>query len=329
MKRLVVALIVGALLATSGLSVAGEGMHHRVHKDKTAIVLAFFGTTYPSGLKAIENILNHVKRAFPHTEVRVTFTSNIIRSIWRKRQANAQKWLSQGVPKEILYVKGVLATMGDLQDQGYKNVILQSTHIYHGEEVEDLLSYLNALRSINTVKEKWKPFNKLVWGRPIMGDVGDRYDYHEDLKKGIEALKPDIELARKKGAVLVYMGHGNEYWSTGIYAEAQKMLRQLYPDVQSFVGTVEGYPSLNDVVTSLKRHAKSKKVVLKPFMVVAGDHAHNDMAGPDSDSWKNVLEAAGFKVEPVLHGLGENNGIAEIVVDHVRDAARDAGLVLK
>ena len=329
MKRLIVVFVAAVMLATSSIAVAGEGMHSRAHKEKTAIVLAFFGTTYSTGLKAIVNILNHVKKAYPHTEVRVSFTSNIIRSIWRKRQANAQRWLSQGVPEEILYVKGLLATMGELQDEGYKNVIVQSTHIYHGEEVEDLKTYLRALSSIETVKAKWRPFNKIAWGRPIMGDVGDRYDYHEDLKRGVEALKSDVELARKRGAVLVYMGHGNEYWSSGIYAEAQKMFRKLYPDVQTFVGTVEGYPSLGDVVTSLKRHARSKRVVLKPFMVVAGDHATNDMAGDDPDSWKSVLTEAGFKVEPVLHGLGENNGIAEIVVDHIRDAARDAGLVVK
>ena len=329
MKRAIVTLIVVTLLATGSLAVAGEGMHSKSHKDKTAIVLAFFGTTYTSGLKAVINILNHVKRAYPNTEVRVTFTSNIIRSIWRKRQAEADKWLSKGIPREILYVKGLIATMGDLQDEGYRNVIVQSTHVYHGEEVEDLLAYLHAIESIRTVKAKWQPFTRIVWGRPILGDVGDRYDYHEDLKRGVEALKSDVELARKRGAVLVYMGHGNEYWSSGIYAEAQKVFRELYPDVQTFVGTVEGYPSLDDVVKALKRHARSKKVVLKPFMVVAGDHAHNDMAGAEPDSWKNVLKAAGFRVEPVLHGLGENDRIAGIVVEHIRDAARDAGLKVK
>ena len=328
MRRVLSVLLAVVLVATSGLSMAGE---HGMHRDRgrTAIVLAFFGTTYPSGLKAVVNILDHVKKAFPHTEVKVTFTSNIIRSIWRERQGDAQKWLSQGVPKEILYVKDFLGVMGELRDEGYKNVIVQSTHIYHGEEVEDLMAYIRAIRSIRTVKAKWRPFNTVAFGRPIFGDVGDRYDYHEDLKRGVGALKADVELARRKGAVLVYMGHGNEFWSTGIYAEAQKMLRTLYPDVRTFVGTVEGYPSLDDVVEALKREARSKKVILKPLMVVAGDHAHNDMAGPGKDSWKNVLEAAGFQVEPVLHGLGENDEIAEIVVEHVKDAAKDAGLVVR
>ena len=301
----------------------------KMKEEKSAIVLAFFGTTYPSGLKAVVNILDEVKKAFPNTEVRVTFTSNIIRSIWRKRQKEADKWLSKGVPKEILYVKGILSTMDELQEQGYKNIVVQSTHIYHMEQVEDLLAYLKALRSIETVKERWKPFHKIAFGRPIFGGIGDKYDYHEDLKKGVEALKDDVELARRKKAVLVYMGHGNEYWSSGIYIEAQRMFRKLYPDVQVFVGTVEGFPTLEDVLEAMLKEAKSKRVILKPFMVVAGDHAHNDMAGDEPDSWKSVLEKHGFEVEPVFEGLGEKDSIARIIIEHIRDAARDAGIKLE
>ncbi len=309
------------------------GFHHaeaKMNKQrKSAIVLAFFGTTYPSGLKAVENITNAVRKAFPHTEVRITFTSNIIRRIWKKRQKEASKWLAMGVPREVLYVKGFLTVMDELQEEGYKDIVVQSTHIYHMEQVEDLLSYIRALRSIETVKEHWRPFHKIAFGRPIAGDWGDKYDYHKDLKRLVEALKDDVELARKKHAVLVYMGHGNEYFSCAIYAEAQKMFRKLYPDVQVFIGTVEGYPSLEDVVEELKKEAKTKKVILKPFMEVAGDHAHNDMAGDKPDSWKNVLERNGFEVEPVLEGLGEKKAIAQIIVDHIRDAARDAGIELE
>ena len=325
MRRLIVALIALCIL----LPLKASAMEKTKDKEKTAIVLAFFGTTYPSGLKAVENIANEVRRAFPHTEVRITFTSNIIRRIWKKRQKEADKWLKMGVPKEILYVKGILSTMDELQEEGYKNIIVQSTHIYHMEQVEDLLSYIRALRSIETTKERWRPFKKIVFGRPIFGDVSDKYDYHEDLKKGILALRDDVELARKKRAVLVYMGHGNEHWSTGIYIEAQKMFEKLYPDVQVFVGTVEGFPSLEDVLEELKSKAKTKRVILKPFMVVAGDHANNDMAGDDPDSWKNVLKRNGFEVEPILEGLGEKKAIARIIVEHIRDAAREAGLRLE
>ncbi len=327
MKRLIT-FIIGVIVFICLFSTI-QPLEAEMRKDKSAIVLAFFGTTYPSGLKAVTNILNRVKEAFPHTEVKVTFTSNIIRKIWRSRQREAKVWLSRGVPEEILYVKGILATMDELQERGYKNIVVQSTHIYHMEQVEDLLSYIKALRSIETVKKRWKPFNKIAFGRPIFGGIGDRYDYHEDLKKGVLALEDDVELARKEGAVLVYMGHGNEYWSSGIYIEAQKMFKKLFPDVQVFVGTVEGYPSLEDVLYLLKTHAKSKKVILKPFMVVAGDHAHNDMAGDGADSWKNVFEKNGFEVTPVFEGLGEKSRIADIIVEHIKDAARDAGIILE
>ena len=304
-------------------------MGGKMKKDKKAIVIASFGTTYPSGLKSIINIINHVKREFPETKVKVTFTSNIIRKIWEKRQSEAKKWLSQGIPEEVLYVKGIVATLGELADRGYKTIIIQPTHIYHGEEFSDVLEYARALNSIQTIKKKWKPFTKIVVGRPALGTYGPVHDYHEDITKGVKALKSDVDLARKKGAVLVYMGHGNEFFSTGIYAETQKEFRKQYPDVQTFIGTVEGYPSLADVVSALKSHAKYRKVVLKPFMIVAGDHANNDMAGDDSDSWKNVIKKAGFKVYPVLEGLGSNNKFAEIFVEHIKDVAKDNGIELK
>ena len=328
MKRIVKILIAFSLIlcfATSNIFAMGSGMK----KNKTAIVIASFGTTYPSGLKSIINIINHVKKAFPKTTVKVTFTSNIIRHIWEKRQAEADKWLKMGVPKEIIYVKGIVATLGDLSDQGYKTIIIQPTHIYHGEEFSDVLEYARGLNSIQTIKKKWKPFYKIVVGRPALGTYGPKYDYHEDIEKAVEVLKPDVELAKKKGAVLVYMGHGNEFYSTGIYAETQKEFNKMYPDVQTYIGTVEGYPSLQDVVNSLKKHAKSKKIVLKPFMIVAGDHANNDMAGNEPDSWKNVLEKAGFKVYPVLEGLGSNNEFADIFVQHIKDVAKDNGIKLK
>ena len=222
----------------------------------------------------------------------------------------------------------MVATLGELSDNGYKTIIIQPTHIYHGEEFSDVLEYARGLNSIKTIKDKWKPFKKIVVGRPALGTYGPEYDYHEDIEKAVKALKADVELAKKKGAVLVYMGHGNEFYSTGIYAETQKEFRKQYPDVKTYIGTVEGYPSLDDVVKSLK-HSKNKKVLLKPFMIVAGDHANNDMAGDEPDSWKNVLKKAGCTVYPDIEGLGSNNNFAEIFVEHIKDVAKDNGIKLK
>ncbi len=309
------------------------GEEKEVKKEKTAIVIANFGTTYPEGLTSINSIVSSVKKEFPEVCVKITFTSNIIKNIWRERQKEADKWLSQGVPKEILYVKGLLATLGELTDEGYKTVIIQPTHIYHGEEFADLLEYVRGLNSISTIKDKWKPFKKIVVGRPLLGSYGPLHDYHADIQKSVEALKGDVELAKSKKSVLVYMGHGNEFYSSGIYAETEKEFKKQYPDLDIFIGTVEGYPSLDDIIYQLKNHKKhhkiSNKILIKPFMLVAGDHATNDMAGDEEDSWKNIFKKEGFAVTPILEGLGINSKIIEIFVNHIKDVAMENGINLK
>jgi sirohydrochlorin cobaltochelatase len=295
---------------------------------KTAIILASFGTTVPEAVSAITNIQAHIKKAFPGIPVKVTFTSNIIRKVWKKRQAEAQKWFDQGIPEEILYVKNIIATFGDLREEGYTDIVVQPTHMFYMEQSYDLAQYVEAMGSIRTIKAKWRPFGKIALGRPALGTIGDRYEYHEDLEKALKTLAADAALAKKEGAVLVYMGHGNEHWSAGIYGEAAKQMRTLYPGVNTFVGAVEGYPGVEDVVAYLS-HFKGGKVILKPFMIVAGDHATKDMAGDEADSWKSLIAKAGFEVQPVLEGLGSNDAFAALFVDHIRDAAEDAGIMLQ
>ncbi|UOD34955.1 sirohydrochlorin cobaltochelatase [Deferribacteraceae bacterium V6Fe1] len=314
-----------SIFITSGVAMAKMDENK---SKKNAIVIASFGTTYLSGLKSIINIINLVKKEFPETEVRVTFTSNIIRNIWQKRGKNPDEWLNKGVPKEILNVKGIVATLGELSDEGYKNIVIQPTHIYHGEEFSDLLEYVRALNSIQTIKNRWKPFQKIAVGRPALGTYGDKYDYHEDIKTVVMALRGDAELAKEHKAALVYMGHGNEYYSTGSYIETEEEFNKEYPDVKTFIGTVEGYPTLNDVIAKLKKY-NIKKVVLKPFMVVAGDHASNDMAGDEPDSWKNILKREEIDVVPIIEGLGSNDAFARIFVEHLKDAAKDGGINFK
>jgi sirohydrochlorin cobaltochelatase len=306
-------------LASSSKGIPGSG--------KNAIILASFGTTVPKAVGAITNITKVVKKAYPGTEVRITFTSNIIRSIWKKRQAEAEKWLSQGIPEEVLYVKNVIATVGDLLEDGYTNIVVQPTHMFFMEQSHDLSQYVNGLASIRTMKKKWTPIDKIVMGRPAMGMPGNIYSYHDDIEATCMTLAQDAEYAKKQDAMLVYMGHGNEYWSTGIYGETQKKMREMYPKVQTFIGVVEGAPTLDDLMGYLK-HSKKKKIILKPFMIVAGDHATNDMAGPEEDSWKSILNKEGYKVNPVLEGLGLNDAFAAIFVRHIADAAKSAGLTL-
>ncbi len=326
-KRLICFVMFG-MLVFYGSAMASDSKHGKAEDVKTAIVLASFGTTVPSAVEAIINIQDEVKKAFPGTPVKITFTSNIIRGIWKERQAEAKKWKDQGIPEEILYVKNIVATLGDLLEEGYKNVIVQPTHVFFMEQSHDLNQYVQGLRSIRTIKKKWMPFNKLVMGRPALGMPGKRYDYHEDMEKALKTLSADAEMAKKNGAMLVYMGHGNEHWSTGLYGEAAKKMRELYPDVVTYIGAVEGYPGIDDVSRYLT-HFDSGKIILKPFMIVAGDHATNDMASDEEDSWKSILVKEGFEVTPVLKGLGSNDAFARIFVDHIKDAAKDAHIKLK
>jgi sirohydrochlorin cobaltochelatase len=295
---------------------------------KTAILLASFGTTVPSAVKALDNITAAVRKAYPGTEVRITFTSNIVRSVWKKRRDEAQKWLDQGIPAEILGVKNIIQTMGDLQEDGYRNIIVQPTHMFYMEQSHDLNNYIDALASIKTLKARWRPFDNVVMGRPALGMPGDTYSYHDDVDRVVKTMAADAEMAEKEGAILLYMGHGNENWSTGIYAETEKKMRAAYPKVETFLGVVEGTPALDDLMERLKL-AKSKKIVLRPFMITAGDHAVNDMAGAEKDSWKSVLTAAGFEVQPVLEGMGSKDGFAALFVGNIADAARERGITLK
>ncbi len=323
--RTAVILILSMMFLLSSMATASN---YVPPKGKTAIIIASFGTTVPSAVKSITNIIDRVKKAYPGTEVRVTFTSNIIRSVWKKRQAEPQKWLDQGIPKEIIYVKNIISTFGDLREDGYRNIIVQPTHMFFMEQSYDLSAYVKAIDSIDTMKEKWKPFDNIIVGRPALGMPGDVYSYHDDVAAAVETLAGNVKMAANEKAMLIYMGHGNEHWSTGIYAETQKKMRQMYPEVLTFIGVVEGAPALEDLLSHLKS-AKTKKVVLRPFMIVAGDHAKNDMAGPGEDSWKSILVKEGFEVQTVLEGLGSNDQFADLFVDHIADAAKERNIVLQ
>ncbi len=327
MKGLLI-LVLLIVFTTQQNALASDRGKRQTGTEHTAIVLATFGSTVPSALPAITNIMEKIQTAYPGIELRITLTSNIIRSVWKKRQQDAGKWLDMGVPKEILYAKNIISVIGDLKEDGYSTIIVAPSHMFFMEQSQDLQAYVNALASIATTKEKWNPFDKLVMARPALGMPGDRYNYHADIEAAVKTLAKDAALAQEKNAMLVYMGHGNKLWSTGIYNETQKQLRQTYPGVMSYVGVAEGYPNLDDILPGLS-HAKTKNIILKPFMIVAGNHANTDMAGDDADSWVSRLTKAGYNVTPILEGLGANDEFAEIFVDHIRNTAQEHGIVLQ
>lgn len=324
MIRFISMVLFGGVILTQTVT-AGEKREH-----KSAIVLAMFGTTVEPALKALVNIRNRMVKKYPNTPVEIAFTSNIIRKIW-KRRAKDSGYLKAHpeIPKEIIEVKTPLATIANLQNDGYDNIVVQPTLITPAEEFLDLSTCVNALNDLKTMKAKFKPFNKIVVGRPALGTFGKRYPYQEDIKAVAEALSADAKLAEKENATLLYMGHGNDYFnSSGSYLEFQGAMRTLYPNVLTVIGTVEGYPKFKNVLAALKA-ANVKKVILKPMMVVAGDHARNDMSGKDADSWKSMLEREGIEVKAILAGLGENDAFADIYIRHMEDAAKDANIKLK
>ncbi len=169
---------------------------------KTAIIIASFGTTKPDAVKSIDHITTRVKSAFPGIEVRVVFTSNIVRSVWEKRSRNPKVWTDKGINREILFTKNILSTFGDLKTEGFKDVIVQPTHLFHMEQYHDLMQYVDAIKSIKTIRDKWKPFNKIALGRPALGTIGDVYPYQDDLKNVVKTFADDVSLARQKKPLL-------------------------------------------------------------------------------------------------------------------------------
>ena len=287
--------------------------------QKKAIVLAVFGTTYPAALQSIQNLKIEIEKAFPEIPVKLAFTSEVIRAKWGKRAKDA-KWRQQHpeIPEEFYSIKNPLATIANLQDQGYRYIAVQSTHIFAGEEYQNLKAEIETLASIKTLRDRDKPFKKIILGRPALGESGDVYHYKEDIQRAANLLKGDVDIARKNKSALVYMGHGNEIFSTGAYIELEAALRDMNPDMTIFIGNVEGFPQPERVINGLKK-AEIKRVTLFPLMVVAGDHASNDMAGNEKDSWKSMFESNGITVIPIMRGLGEMDEWAALYIKHLQD----------
>lgn len=319
----------GQRSARSQHSCSMKNRSHATHDDRTAIVLALFGTTVQAGLRGLFGVERALRNSFPQTPLVVAFTSNQVRRIWQKRaQDDTFRQQHPEIPEYLYQVQGPLAAIANLQDRGHGNIIVQPAHIVPAEEFHDLRSYVHGLASIRTMKPRWQPFHRLVLGRPALGSYDLKRPYSTDIAIAAQALSPDLDRARQEKAALVYMGHGNHHFpSGGMYLEFAAAMRQLAPDVCTLIGTVEGFPALADVMTALQQHS-CRRVLLKPFLISAGDHVARDMAGPQDESWRATLEREGFEVVPVLEGLGESPHFAQIFAQHAADAAHDAGLEL-
>ena len=305
----------------------GRTYKKRQQINRKAILLAHFGTSVPSALSSLDNIAKHVRQAFPEVEVRICFTSNMIRNIWSSRRRKAEEWLKRGIPEEVLFVQGFLGAVGNLQDQNYRTIIVQPTHVYHGEQYEDLKSCVNALQSIRTIKPVWAPFENIALSRPALGTYGITHDYLDDLHEVIGVLDDDVRRAEAMGAALLYVAHGNDFFSSGVFHEMRCTLRRNNPETPIHIGMVEGYPGIDDVLEDLRRD-RAGRVFLKPLMVTAGDHAHNDIDNREPDSWRGRLEKAGYEVVSEMDGLGSNDAFARLFVERIRQTAEHHGIDL-
>lgn len=300
----------------------GDRDRKREQVNRKAIVLAHFGTSFPSALSALDNIKRHVTEAFPAIETRICFTSNMIRNIWAGRANEPDYWYRQGVSEEVLRVQGFLGMVGSLHDRNFRTIIVQPTHIYHGEQYEDLKSYVTALRSIRTVKRVWKPFEQIVLSRPVLGTFGVTRAYRDDIEEVVGVLGADIERAREMDAAMLYVAHGNDFFSSGVFHELLQALRLSHPETPTYIGMVEGYPGIDHIVEELRWEGIGK-VLLKPLMMTAGDHAHHDIDSDEPDSWRGRLEAEGCQVVSMMEGLGSCDAFAGLFIRRIRETAED------
>ncbi len=285
-QRIVVFCCILTFVFSAGISFAGS-QHGDPADKKVGILLVAFGSSEESAQISFENIDQKVKGTYPDIPVRWAFTSHIIR----------KKLAGQG--KQLDSPQVALAKMSD---DGFTHVAVQSLHTIGGAEFHDLARIVSSFRIMGA-------FQSILLGYPLLGT-------QEDMKKAVDALFAVLPKERQKDEAVVFMGHGTHHPSNGFYAALNFQVQLEDPNV--LIGTVEGYPDL-ELIQSLLKKRGVKKVYLLPFMSVAGDHAKNDMAGDEEDSWKNILTKAGYNCETVLKGTAEFDQFTDIWVDHLAE----------
>jgi len=256
--------------------------------DKTGILLVSFGSSYAETRATFKNIEEEVRAAFPNQEIHWAFTSKFIRKKLRKRGEQIDS------PAEAL------AKMGE---DGFTKVAVQSLHVIPGEEYENLKKTVAAFSGMP------KGIDEVILGNPLLY-------HHSDMERLTQVLLRNLPKDVTDNDAIVFMGHGTQHTSNVYYPGIQYYLWQKNPNV--FLATVEGYPELNQVIEKLEQK-KWDKVYLLPFMTIAGDHARNDMAGKDSDSWQSQLEAKGYQVKSVLSGMADQDEVVQIWIEHLKE----------
>ena len=280
------------------------------------LLVVSFGTSFnDSRAEDIGGIEKALQAAYPEWSVRRAFTAQIIINHVQARDGEKIDNMDQALERAV--------------KNGVKNLIVQPTHLMHGAEYDELTA---------AVEKYQDKFESVKIAEPLLGEVGDDASVVNDDKKAVaqaitdEACKiagyDSMEAAAEDGTAFVFMGHGTSHTANVTYDQMQTQMEDL-GFTNAFIGTVEGEPEDTEcqaVIEKIKE-AGYKKVILRPLMVVAGDHANNDMAGDDDDSWKSQFEASGAfdSIDCQIEGLGRIEAVEDLYVEHTKAAIDSLG----
>ena len=280
------------------------------------LLVVSFGTSFnDSRAEDVKGIEDALAEAYPDWSVRRAFTAQIIINHVEARDDEVIDNMQQALDRAV--------------ENGVKNLVVQPTHLMHGAEYDEMTE------AINGYKDK---FESVAIAEPMLGEVGDDATVINDDKKADaqaitdEACKEagfdSMDAAAEAGTAFVFMGHGTSHTANITYDQMQTQMENL-GFKNAFIGTVEGKPedTACDKVIEKVKEAGYKNVVLRPLMVVAGDHANNDMAGDDEDSWKSQFVASGNfeNVDTQIAGLGRIEAVEQLYVDHTKAAIDSIG----
>lgn len=285
--KVVRGILTSVLLVGMFSSCVTKSNNNKKNDEKEAILLVTFGSSYKRPEATFQNIEKNFREAYPKTDIYWAFTSKMIRKILNKR--------GEGPFKNIQSSKEMLL---NLKAKGYNKIALQSLHVIPGTEYNDL-------KEIVADFQKQNPNIKITLGTPLMNTDKDMQALADIIVKMFDA----------KDRTVIMMGHGTVHEANDRYTRIDKIFKKTNPNF--IVGTVEAAPGIDEVVVAAKA-LSSKNILLMPLMSVAGDHATNDMAGDEEDSWKTVLEKEGFNVTSELQGLCDYDEVVTIFIDHFK-----------
>ena len=271
--------------------------------EPPAIVLVAYGSLDLEARKTYERIRAVYRREFEAPAVEIAFTAGFI----RRRLAGG----------EGTAVHSPLTALAKLHDAGYQDVVVQSLHVAPGSEFHELAALVSAL---GTVRGKLG-FRSLSMGMPLLASGPDYDAVSKALAPEFDRVSVGGEVAMRprdpEETAVVLMGHGTDHPADSAYARMALVLKRDHRNV--FLGTIDGFPRLEEVMAEV-RAADVRRVRLLPFLLVAGGHATKDLAGDDPESWKSAFEEAGFEVDLNLHGMGDTPRVVEILIEHTRQA---------